>query len=107
FDRKGGSPAVILETLTAMNDVYAVAGADKLARLTNVNPQVDTWQLPQISHVSWTGGDGDTVWGILELPPGYAEGDGPLPAVVELHGGPTSSTKHRLRLWIYGRALFP
>lgn len=107
FDRKGGSPAVILETLTAMNDVYAVAGPDKLARLTNVNPQVDTWQLPQISHVSWTGGDGDTVWGILELPPGYRRGDGPLPAVVELHGGPTSSTKHRLRLWIYGRALFP
>ncbi len=107
FDRKGGSPAVILETTTAMNDVYAVAGPDKLARLTNVNPQVDTWQLPQIRHVSWTGGDGDTVWGILELPADYREGDGPLPAVIELHGGPTSSTKHRLRLWIYGRALMP
>ncbi|MBE0568002.1 MAG: S9 family peptidase [Krumholzibacteria bacterium] len=107
FDRKGGSPAVILETLTAMNDVYAVAGADKLHRLTNVNPQVDTWKLPQIRHVSWTGGDGDTVWGILELPPAYRDGDGPLPAVVELHGGPTASTKHHLRFWIYGRALLP
>ncbi|MFN2371713.1 MAG: prolyl oligopeptidase family serine peptidase [Candidatus Krumholzibacteriia bacterium] len=107
FGRRGGDPAVILETVTAMNDVYAVAGPDKLARLTNVNPQVDTWKLPQIRHVSWTGGDGDTVWGILELPPGYEEGDGPLPAVVELHGGPTGSTKHHLRLWIYGRALFP
>ena len=107
FDRKGGRGALILETLTAMNDVYAFDRPDRLVRLTNVNPQVDTWKLPQIRHVSWTGGDGDTVWGILELPPGYEEGDGPLPAVVELHGGPTSSTKHRLRLWIYGRALFP
>ena len=107
FDRKGEHGALILETLTAMNDVYAIDRPDRLARLTNVNPQVDTWKLPQIRHVSWTGGDGDTVWGILELPPGYAESDGPLPAVIELHGGPTSSTKHRLRLWIYGRALFP
>ncbi len=107
FDRKGSQGSLILETLNAMNDVYAFDKPDRLERLTNVNPQVDTWKLPQIRHVSWTGGDGDTVWGILELPPGYQDGDGPLPAVIELHGGPTSSTKHRLRLWIYGRALFP
>ncbi len=107
FDEAGRSLVVILETITAMNDLYNVEKASVLTRLTNVNPQVDTWKLPQIRHVSWTGGDGDTVYGILELPSGWKEGDGPLPAVVELHGGPTSSTKHRLRLWIYGRALFP
>jgi dipeptidyl aminopeptidase/acylaminoacyl peptidase len=107
FDRDGRSLVLILETITAMNDLYNVEKASVLTRLTNVNPQVDTWKLPQIRHVSWTGGDGDTVHGILELPPGWQEGDGPLPTVIELHGGPTSSTKHRLRLWIYGRALLP
>ncbi len=72
-----------------------------------MNPRVDTWKLPQISLVTWKGGNGDEVEGILELPPDYKKGDGPLPMVIELHGGPTSSTKYRFRLWIYGRALFP
>ncbi|MBU2500934.1 S9 family peptidase [bacterium] len=105
FDRRGKMLAVIAETVTGANDVYAVEGPRKLVRRTDSNPQVATWKLPRIEHVSWTGGDGETCWGILELPPGYRDGDGPLPAVVELHGGPTSSTKYRLRLWIYGRAL--
>jgi dipeptidyl aminopeptidase/acylaminoacyl peptidase len=68
---------------------------------------VDTWKLPQISLFTWTGADGDEVEGILELPPGYKPDDGPLPLITELHGGPTASTRYRLRLWIYGRALMP
>lgn len=74
-------------------------------RLTRLNPQVATWKLPQMSIVSWTSPDGTTVEGILELPPDYKEGDGPLPLVVELHGGPTAATMFALRFWIYGRTL--
>ncbi|MEN8005830.1 MAG: S9 family peptidase [Candidatus Krumholzibacteriota bacterium] len=105
FSERGGDLTVVMETVTDANDIYTVKGPEKLERLTRVNPQVDTWKLPQIEHVSWTGADGDLCHGILELPPGYQEGDGPLPTIIELHGGPTSSTKYRLRLWIYGRAL--
>ncbi len=105
FDRRGRSTAVIAETTNRMNDIYTVSGSGKMEPITDVNPQVATWKLPQISHVAWAGADGDTCWGILELPPGYKAADGPLPAVIELHGGPTSSTKYRLRLWIYGRSV--
>ncbi len=105
FDAKGKSLTPVFETTTAGNDIYAVKGSEKFTRRTLVNPQIDTWQLPQIEHVSWTGADGDICYGILELPAGYKKGDGPLPTIIELHGGPTSSTKYRLRLWIYGRAL--
>lgn len=107
FDAKGKSLTTIFETTTAGNDIYTVKSADKFTRRTLVNPQIDTWQLPQIEHVSWTGADGDICHGILELPAGYQKSDGPLPTIIELHGGPTSSTKYRLRLWIYGRALMP
>ena len=107
FDRKGTTLAAVWETTTDANDVYAVTTPDKVRRLTRTNPQVDTWKLPQISHVSWTGEGGRTVWGILELPPGYEKGSGPLPAIVELHGGPTSSTRIGFRLWMYGRGLMP
>ncbi len=107
FSTKGDKLTAIFETTTDGNDIYAVAKSDKFTRRTRVNPQIDTWQLPQIEHVSWTGADGDLCHGILELPAGYKKGDGPLPTIIELHGGPTSSTKYRLRLWIYGRALMP
>lgn len=78
----------------------------KLTRLTKINPQMDTWKLPQIKLVAWTAPDGAEVEGILELPPGYTPDQGPLPMIVELHGGPTDSTKYRMRFWIYGRTIF-
>ncbi len=105
FAGHGRHLVVIAETTTRMNDIYTVTNSGKLKPVTDVNPQVATWKLPQISQVHWQGADGDTCWGILELPPEYQKGDGPLPAIIELHGGPTSSTKYRLRLWIYGRSV--
>ncbi|UCE60800.1 MAG: S9 family peptidase [Phycisphaerales bacterium] len=104
---KSGDPLVItISTTTHPRDVFLVPKPDEYVRLTRVNPQVDTWKLPQISIVSWKGANGDEVEGILELPYDYKPGK-PLPMVVELHGGPTTSTLYRLRLWIYGRALMP
>lgn len=105
FDQDGRKLAAVVETVTHTNDVFTFAAPDRSQRLTNVNPQVDTWILPQIQHVKWAGADGDDCYGILELPAGYRPGDGPLPAIIELHGGPTASTQLRLRLWIYGRTL--
>jgi dipeptidyl aminopeptidase/acylaminoacyl peptidase len=105
FDAGGKKLAAVVETTTHTNDIFTFKSHDRKTRLTNVNPQVDTWILPQIQHVSWTGADGDICHGILELPPGYRKSDGPLPTIIELHGGPTASSKLKLRLWIYGRAL--
>lgn len=107
----GTRVAGVLSTLTDPPDVYyadlAGSAPSALTRVTQVNPQVDTWKLPQIQIVSWTGADGAKCEGILELPPEYRPGDGPLPTVVEVHGGPTAATMYRLRFWIYGRTLMP
>jgi len=105
FSRDGKTLVASVETPTSQNDLYLVQSPEKLQRLTDLNPQVARWKLPQIRHISWTGADGDLVHGILELPPDHRPEDGPLPLIVHLHGGPTSSTKYRLQLWIYGRAL--
>ena len=104
FSRGGGRLAAVLGTVEHPPDVFFVSKSGTYDRLTRVNPQVDTWKLPQISIVSWQGAHGNPVEGILELPPGYEPGE-PLPTVIELHGGPTSATQYRLRLWIYGRTL--
>ena len=104
--RSGKGPiAVVKSTTTDTRNVFLLDGPGEYTRLTQVNPQVDTWKLPQISIVKWSGARGDTVEGILELPPDYQPGDGPLPLVVELHGGPTAATLYRMRFWIYGRTL--
>jgi dipeptidyl aminopeptidase/acylaminoacyl peptidase len=107
FQPGGNRHAIVMKTITHMRDLFLVSPTGAYERLTNVNPQVDTWRLPQISIVKWEGAEGDTVEGILELPPDYEAGSGPLPMVVELHGGPTSATLYALRLWIYGRSLMP
>ncbi len=96
---------IVTSTLTAPEDIYLVGGNGVLDRLTEINPQVNSWRLPQIELVRWTSTDGTEVEGILELPPDHGPNDGPLPLVVELHGGPTADTKYRFRFWIYGRTL--
>jgi dipeptidyl aminopeptidase/acylaminoacyl peptidase len=108
FDRAGDDLAVILSTTTHTGDIFhgrIGQTSENLRRITHANQQVDTWKLPQISVVRFPGADGDDVEAILELPPDYKPADGPLPMIVEIHGGPTSATMYHFRLWIYGRAL--
>lgn len=105
FSTDGNKLAVIFGTTAHTPDVHLLDGGGVL-RLTNANPQVDTWKLPQIQRVTWKGARGDEVEGILEVPHDY-QFDRRLPMVVELHGGPTSATLLNLRYWIYGRTLLP
>ncbi len=105
FDDDGKTCLVAVDHLDRTGDLYNLEKGG-LTPCTRVNPQMETWILPQILDYTWIGGDGDEVHGILELPAGYDRTtDGPLPTIIELHGGPTSSTKYRFRLWIYGRTL--
>ncbi len=60
--------------------------------LTNLNPQVRSWQLPTVKHITWKAPDGTEVGGVLELPHGHKPGT-KLPLVVGIHGGPTTSSK--------------
>ncbi|HNQ24665.1 MAG TPA: S9 family peptidase [Phycisphaerae bacterium] len=102
-----GPLAIIRSSTTETGDIYLAQESGVLQRVTKINPQMDTWKLPQISIVSWKGAQGDAVEGILELPPEYKPGDGPLPMVVELHGGPTDATRYHMQFWIYGRTTLP
>ncbi len=108
FSRDGRTLCVLTSGLDHPPDLFLVDNPGpkaRLDRLTEVNPQVDTWKMPQIRIVKWTSTDGTPVEGILELPPDYDGGE-PLPLVVEIHGGPTASTLYRFRYWIYGRTIF-
>ncbi len=109
FSADGDEVAFNHNGLDHFSDLF-IADADsskaKPERLTNINPQVDSWKLPQISIVKWTAPDGAQVEGILELPNGYSKQDGPLPLIVQIHGGPTAATPYALQHRSYGRGTF-
>lgn len=108
FNERGDKLSFVMSTTEHCRDIFLAdldRHDDPAERITNVNPQIDTWKLPQIQLVEWEAPDGATVQGILELPPDYTTDDGPLPMVVEIHGGPTAATLYHLRYWIYGRTL--
>jgi dipeptidyl aminopeptidase/acylaminoacyl peptidase len=106
YDPTMGTAAVVMSDPTHFPDIYLARPGKSPDRLTNLNPQADTWMLPQLSTVSWKGAHGDEVEGILELPPDYQPGRR-VPLVVEIHGGPTTATNYHLQYWIYGRTLLP
>lgn len=106
-DAKGSSTIVISGALDDGNNLYRLREDGGLTRLSNINPQIAEWILPQISLVHWKAPDGARVEGILETPAGWKKSEGPLPMVVEIHGGPSASTHYRMRYWIYGRTLLP
>ena len=109
FSQNGKSVAFSHNGLDHFSDMFiadANSSRAKPKRLTNINPQVDSWKLPQVSIVKWTAPDGAIVEGILDLPADYKKEDGPLPLIVQIHGGPTAATPYALQHRSYGRSTF-
>lgn len=106
FDPQGERLALVQTGLTYSRDLFlSTVGEDAPAiRLTKVNPQVDTWKLPQLSRASWKGSHGDTVEGVLELPPDFQPGT-KLPLIVCIHGGPTGADTYGMKFSIHGHTL--
>ena len=104
LNASGDRLAAIASGPRFMPDVYLFDGPQGKA-LTNVNPQVKNLQLPKVSLVAWQGANGDTVEGVLELPADHQPGT-PLPAIVNLHGGPTSTWAYQLYYGYFGSTLY-
>jgi dipeptidyl aminopeptidase/acylaminoacyl peptidase len=80
-----------LNSLTAPNDFYAIAGKSKPVRLTEVNKaKLAGVDMPTIDHFSFPGANGDPVWGYAVKPAGGAAG-AKVPLAFLIHGGPQGS----------------
>ncbi|KAA5805091.1 S9 family peptidase [Alkalicaulis satelles] len=60
----------------------------RVQTLGSERPWIGPEQLGEQRFVSYAARDGLTIPAILDLPPGWSEGDAPLPAIIMPHGGP-------------------
>ncbi len=66
----------------------------RTARARGAPAELDAVELPEPTPVTWPGGDGEPVHGLLWRPPDAAPGDRTLPPLlVDVHGGPTDQSK--------------
>jgi dipeptidyl aminopeptidase/acylaminoacyl peptidase len=71
-------------------EIYLAEGLEGIAAarpVTGFNDDLSRGPLPEIETVSWDGGDGVAVEGVLFWPSGR-KGEKGLPLIVDLHGGP-------------------
>ncbi|HEY2292740.1 MAG TPA: prolyl oligopeptidase family serine peptidase, partial [Thermoanaerobaculia bacterium] len=76
-------------------ELYVAEGVDGMATarpVTDLNAALSRQPLPEIETVSWDGGDGVAVEGVLFWPPGR-KGEKGLPLIVDLHGGPFGAAR--------------
>jgi dipeptidyl aminopeptidase/acylaminoacyl peptidase len=88
--RTGERIAFVAGDAHHLAEIYVAQTRDGVAAarpVTDFNAALTSGPLPEIETVSWDGGDGVTVEGVLFWPPGR-QGERGLPLVVDLHGGP-------------------
>ena len=69
------------------NDVWIAQTGGLRKKITDLNPQVATWQLGDVREVSWKSTkDGSTINGVIVTPPGFQLGH-PYATVVQTHPG--------------------
>lgn len=88
--RDGGRIAFVAGDARHFSEIYVAEGSEGLASarpVTDLNAALSRGPLPEIETVSWDGGDGVSVEGVLFWPPGR-KGEKGLPLIVDLHGGP-------------------
>ena len=79
--------AYLAQTSIQPDEVW-VYGDAKAICVTDTNPQVRGWKLGTQREVSWRNSrDGHVIYGVVDLPPGYAEGTR-YKTIVHVHGGP-------------------
>lgn len=89
--------AVVCSQPGRMAELFAWHRGGRPEVIVDPNPHTKNWKLPKVQHVTWKAPDGTTVGGPLELPHEWKKGDKPLPLVVAIHGGPTTSSPNDLR----------
>lgn len=90
----GHGLAIIREAIGIPQEIYwRAAKGESWRQISRLNGEVarDFPNYPEIRTVQWKGKDGLPLEGVLVLPKGHT--GGPLPTIVDIHGGPCYTSK--------------
>ena len=91
FSADGRAYSLVAESPRHPPEVFvAKSGSVVPARITGLNPSIETIELATQEIVQWNAHDGVKMEGLLVKPLGYREGSR-YPTVVQIHGGPESA----------------
>ena len=98
--------AVLASTAYAPREVSA-GSPDGLIRVSDTRPELRGIAWGTQERLSWRAPDGLELDGVLVLPPGHGQADGPFPLVTMIHGGPYSRWADELMAgwWSWGQWL--
>jgi len=98
-----GRLAVVATGDTTPQEVHVLDGR-RLRRISDHNrAAAATLPLQTARRIEFDSADGTRVHALLTLPPGHRAGDGPLPTILWIHGGPNAQDAHGFR---FERQLF-
>ena len=103
----GETIAYLAQTPQSPDDVWVIDKDGPPRKLTDMNPQTESWAFGEVSEVTWKNSkDGLTRRGVLITPPGYKQGN-LYPVVVNTHPGDTAwwTGFHASRWWDWGQLL--
>lgn len=80
-----GPSYVVRQSLNTPPDIFAIVSANKVVRLTDLNPQLLELKIGQLTTFSWNTPDGRVWTGGLVLPPNYVQSRR-YPLVIQTYG---------------------
>lgn len=84
--------ALLANAPSISSRVISMKGADRIIHQRSTSESIPPEDLPTPYEISWTSEDGEAVFGIYSPPTSSRfEGEGLPPAIVLIHGGPTSA----------------
>lgn len=86
---RGGRVAVLASTSATVPEVFALDGAEPRPLSRQNDSLLAALELGAVEETSFRSKDGTVVSGFLVRPPGYRPG-ARVPAILQIHGGPTS-----------------
>lgn len=97
FSADGQRAVMVFSDAVTPPQVYAVRldGSGETTQLSRLNRHLEAVKRAKLEIIRWKSKDGQEVEGLLFVPADWKPSKGPLPTILQLHGGPRDASTNR------------
>ena len=92
FAKQSNRIAILGRNFSDLNEVYSGSLEGDLKKISNLNEQINGWNLPVNEVIEWKSKDGTVIEGVLIKPRNF-DSQKKYPLLVMIHGGPTGTDR--------------